>query len=57
VARCDDLELATLAWVYWFNHQRLHSKIGHVPPEEYETEYYRQKDLRQQPLPGEPALH
>jgi len=24
----DDLELATLSWVHWFNHQRLHSSIG-----------------------------
>ena len=53
----DDLELATLGWVHWFNHQRLHSKIGHVPPVEHEAEYYRQNPTAQQPLPGEPALH
>jgi putative transposase len=28
----EDLELATLSWMHWFNHQRLHSKIGYVPP-------------------------
>lgn len=38
----DDLELATASWVAWFNQHRLHSSIGHVPPIEYETEYYRQ---------------
>ena len=38
---CDDLELATLSWVHWFNQTRLHSSIGHVPPTEYETAYYR----------------
>jgi putative transposase len=43
--------------VHWFNHQRLHSKIGYVPPAEHETEYYRQNPAAQQPLPGEPALH
>ena len=32
----DDLELATLNWVHWFNTTRLHSSIGHVPPIEYE---------------------
>lgn len=53
----DDLELATLGWVHWFNHQRLHSKIGYVPPAEHETEYYRHNPTAQQPLPGEPALH
>ena len=32
----DDVELATLEWVWWFNHHRLLSPIGHVPPVEYE---------------------
>jgi len=53
----DDLELATLSWVHWFNHQRLHSQIGYVPPVEHEDEYYRQNRPAPQPLPGEPALH
>jgi putative transposase len=53
----DDLELATLSWVHWFNHQRLHTKIGYVPPVEHEDAYYRQNHTAQQPLPGEPALH
>jgi putative transposase len=35
----DDLELATLGWVHWFNKTRLHSSIGHVPLLEYE--HYR----------------
>jgi len=37
----DDLELATLSWVHWFNQRRLHSMLGHVPPVEYENQYYR----------------
>ena len=53
----DDLELATLSWVHWFNTARLHSALDYLTPIEYETEYYRQNDPRQQPLPGEPALH
>jgi putative transposase len=53
----DDLELATLNWVHWFNETRLHSSIGYVPPHEYETEHYRQNTSPQQPLPGEPSLH
>jgi putative transposase len=53
----DDLELATLSWVHWFNHHRLHSMIGHVPPIEYETEYYRHNQPAQHPLAGEPSLH
>ena len=38
----DDLELATLSWVHWFNTSRLHSRIGNIPPIEYEQNYYRQ---------------
>jgi putative transposase len=53
----DDLELATLNWVHWFNETRLHSSIGDVPPAEFETEYYRQINTRPQPLSGELALH
>jgi putative transposase len=53
----DELELATLDWVDWFNHDRLHSAIGHVPPVEYEQEYYRHHNPQQQPLSGEPSLH
>jgi putative transposase len=33
----DDLELATMSWVHWFNCSRLHGAIGHVPPVEYEA--------------------
>ena len=52
----EDLELATLSWVHWFNHQ-LHSSIGYLTPMEFEQEQYRQNTTRKQPLPGEPALH
>jgi putative transposase len=53
----DELELATLSWVHWFNEHRLHSSIGYVPPVEYEQAYYRQNTTPEQPLPGELALH
>lgn len=36
------VELATLQWVSWFNHQRLLGSIGHIPPAEAEARYYRQ---------------
>jgi len=38
----DQLELATLEWVDWYNHRRLHGELGHVPPAEYEASYYAQ---------------
>jgi putative transposase len=52
----DDLELATMSWA-WFNAHRLHGEIGHVPPIEYENEYYRHNTTAQHPLPAEPSLH
>ena len=36
----DQVELATLAWVDWWNRRRLHGAIGDVPPAEYEAAYY-----------------
>ena len=53
----DELELATLSWVHWFNENRLHSAIGYRTPLEAEQQYYRQIDSRQHPLSGQPALH
>ncbi len=37
----EDVEFATLEWVWWFNHHRLLEPIGYVPPVEREQEYYR----------------
>ena len=42
VRTVDDLELRTLTWVHWFNHARLHSSLGHVPPVEFEQAHHRQ---------------
>lgn len=36
----DDLELATLSWVHWFNHDRLHSYCDDIPPAEFEAAFY-----------------
>ncbi|WP_413786546.1 IS3 family transposase [Psychrobacter sp. HII-4] len=36
----NDVELATLEWVDWFNKIRLHSTIGYVSPFEFEKRYY-----------------
>jgi putative transposase len=38
----DDLELATLEWVDWFNHRRLFEDHGRIPPAEFEANHYRQ---------------
>ena len=38
----EEIEYATLEWVYWFNNRRLLEPIINVPPAEYEIMYYRQ---------------
>ena len=40
----DELELATLEWVDWFNHRRLLHRNGRVPPAKAEDRHYRQRD-------------
>ena len=39
----DDVTLATLEWVAWYNKERLHSACGNIPPEEFEENYYNQQ--------------
>ncbi|HET9896761.1 MAG TPA: IS3 family transposase [Streptosporangiaceae bacterium] len=36
----DDIEIATMEWVDWYNSRRLHTSIGNIPPVEYEDNYY-----------------
>ncbi len=36
----DEVELATLEWVHWFNTARLHGALGDVPPDEFEAAFY-----------------
>ena len=36
----EDLELATLEYVWWFNNHRLLEPIGDIPPVEFEQQYH-----------------
>ena len=38
----ESVELATLEWVSWFNHQRLMEPLGYIPPAEAEANYDQQ---------------
>ena len=44
----EQVEIATLEYVDWFNHRRLHSAAGDIPPAELEAAHYRRKA----PQPG-----
>lgn len=41
----DDLEIATLEWVDWWNHRRLLEPIGLIPPAEAEAAFYSQGEV------------
>jgi len=35
----DDLEIATCAWVLWFNEERIHGELNDLTPAEVEADY------------------
>lgn len=43
-----EVERATAAWVAWWNNQRIHGSLGHVPPVEYEAAFYAAHAEREQ---------
>ena len=48
--RCvEDVEFATLEWVWWFNYHRLLGPIGDIPPAEYEEAYYTRLEAQDEP--------
>jgi putative transposase len=46
----DDVEFATLEYIDWFNHRRLHGETGMVPPVEFEQAHYRQTTPATEPV-------
>jgi putative transposase len=36
----DDVMLATMDWVQWYNEERIHSYSGDMPPKKFEETYY-----------------
>ena len=48
----DDVEFATMTYVDWFNHRRLHGEIepgpGFTTPAAFELTYYRQQNSADQ---------
>lgn len=46
----EDLELATLEWVWWFNNHRLLEPIGDIPPAEREEQYHSRLAAQNEPV-------
>ena len=44
--RVEEVELATLAWVWWFNNNRLNSELECLTPHETENAYYNSQHSR-----------
>jgi putative transposase len=53
----DDVEIATLEYIDWFNNRRLHSELGDIPPLEYEADHYRHNPASATVFATEPSLH
>ena len=47
----DQVELATAAWVAWWNAERLHSACGDVPPAEFEATYHSRPQATEAAVP------
>ena len=53
----EDVELATVSWVDWYNRRRLHGYCQNIPPAEYEDHDHQQQALAGIPQPGKLSLH
>ena len=53
----DEVELATLDWVDWYNTRRPHGELRHIPPAEHEAAYYAQQEATPRPETNRPSLY
>jgi len=53
----DDVEIATMEWVDWFNNRRLHTELGDIPPAEHEANHYRQNPVDETVNSAQTSLH
>ncbi len=53
----DDVELATLGWVHWFNNERLHGTLNDIPPVEFEAASITNNNTNRRLESNELSLH
>jgi putative transposase len=53
----DDVEIATLEWVDWFNNRRLFEALGNIPPAEAEANHYLTETTSESLKMSEPSLY
>jgi len=53
----DDLEIAVAEYIDWFNHRRLHGKIGLIPPVEHEEQHDRHHPVATTVVASVQSLH
>jgi len=49
----EQVELATLEYVWWWNNQRLHGELGYRPPVQVEQAYYAGQESPSPALAGQ----
>ena len=49
----EQVELATLEWVWWWNNQRLHSELDYRAPIEVEQAFYAAREEAQSATAGQ----
>jgi putative transposase len=53
----EDLEIATVEYIDWFNHRRLHGELRMVPPVEFEHDHYQHEPAPTTVKAALPSLH
>jgi hypothetical protein len=43
--KLQDLEMAALGWIHWFDNRWLPEPIGNIPPAEAEETFFAQSDV------------
>jgi transposase InsO family protein len=49
IAVADGAEHETLAWIGFYNDERLHEQLGDIPPAEYEQSNYKRGNINSLP--------